>query len=168
MKRTVVIFLALAMLLSILLMASCTNANIQTNESQELTIFLPKTVVTRQMSAIIEEYNNKISNNTISGRKIAVTEYELSDAENTNKKIINTIMSGEGPDLILIDNWLGYYVDVEKASSQNCFANLDPLIKNSEDFKIDLFNKQALDAGIIAGKRVLLPYSFSLPLCGRR
>ena len=78
------------------------------------------------------------------------------------KKTVTELMSGKGPDILILR--AQDFPNVHKMLDNNTFYDLDKLIKNDESFKIDQYNKIALDSGIYEGKRYLMPLYFNIPV----
>jgi multiple sugar transport system substrate-binding protein len=93
-------------------------------------------------------------------RPIEITEFK--SEEDMYARILNEISAGKGPDIISTNTKTDKYIDINKISKQNCFADIDILIENSNDFNLDDYNKTVLDAGIIDGKRVFMPLSYKV------
>ena len=110
----------------------------------------------------IDKYNRAIDDGIIEGRKIEITEFELEELENMYDRLSSEMISGKGPDIIFIDRITDLYLDFTKMSGQDAFADMDILIEKSDTFSFDDYNKAALDAGIIDGKRVMMPLSYSV------
>ena len=80
-------------------------------------------------------------------------------------RILNEMYQGGGPDIIIINSVSNKYLNLYKLSEINALADMDKLIANSEIFKMEDYNKAAMDAGIVQGKRILLPMEFGVNYC---
>jgi len=109
---------------------------------------------------VIQKYNREIDEGNIDGRKIEITEFQFEEIENLYHRISNEVMSGDGPDIIFVDEILSSYLDLRRMAEQDAFADFDILIEKSETFSLDDYNKDALDTGIINEKRIIIPLSF--------
>ena len=96
-------------------------------------------------------------------RKVEITKFKYDDKEDMYAQILNEISLGGGPDIIVINKETDAYIDINKMSENNAFANMNILIGNSETFDLDSYNKVVLDAGVIDGKRVFMPISYEVP-----
>lgn len=106
------------------------------------------------------DYYNNIKNK--GNRKIEIIEFSRDNIEGMYEQILNEISLGKGPDIIAIDEFTDNYIDICKISKQNIFADMDILAENSKDFKFNNYNKIALDAGILDGKRAFMPLSYKV------
>ena len=112
------------------------------------------------LSKFVDSYNSQLNRN--SKLDIEIVKYFTDEAEIMYEDILNGISLGKGPDIILIDSMADKYMDIAKISQQNAFADMDILIENSESFDMTDYNRAALDAGVIDGKRVFMPISYKV------
>ena len=90
-------------------------------------------------------------------RDIEITWFASEDIGAMYERIKNEMTLGKGPDLILIEPNTCKYLDLYKMDG---LADMDRLIANSESFNLEEYNQLVMDAGIINGTRVMIPWSY--------
>ena len=162
MKKNLIYILIIALFTSLIL-ASCTQKDPYLDDDEDdtpLQVYL--IYYDFYQKDAINKYNGAIDDGIIKGRKIEITEFEMEEIENMYDRISSEIMSGEGPDIIFFGGIADYYLDLAKMAKQDAFADMNVLIEKSETFSFDDYNKSALDAGIVGGKRVMMPLSYKV------
>ncbi len=76
------------------------------------------------------------------------------------QQMANQIMAGEGPDLFVVDQ---VSMDVEKMARQGVLADMEPFFE-ADDFDWDSYQKVVMDGGVWDGKRLVIPYTYCIPL----
>ncbi|WP_313559677.1 ABC transporter substrate-binding protein [Ruminiclostridium cellobioparum] len=94
--------------------------------------------------------------------KIKDKRYFDGDEGGIIEKAITELMSGKGPDILILR--AQDFPNVHKMLDNNTFYDLDKLIKNDGTFEIDQYNKIAMDSGIYEGSRYLMPLYFNIPV----
>ncbi len=94
--------------------------------------------------------------------KIKELYYASGDPGGNKIKAITDIMSGEGPDILMIR--AQEFPGLHKILKNDVFYDLDVLMEKDKDFNLGDYYPAVMDTGIYAGKRVLLPLEFNLPL----
>ncbi|MCK5129047.1 MAG: extracellular solute-binding protein [Clostridiales bacterium] len=84
------------------------------------------------------------------------------DAKAMYDQILKEMYLGEGPDLIVINGTSSKYLNLNKLSQQDAFADMDILIENSETFDLNDYNSLAMDTGIINEKRIMIPMGYNV------
>ena len=85
----------------------------------------------------------------------------LSEQEYTTK-LSAELVSGNGPDLILMDERFLHTRDVYKMMQAGAFLDLEPYFER-EQFNWDLYPKAVMDAGVWKEKRLVVPLGYNLP-----
>ncbi|RCX14293.1 ABC-type glycerol-3-phosphate transport system substrate-binding protein [Anaerobacterium chartisolvens] len=122
----------------------------------------------KEMKMYVESWDQRIPsalNEFNTGSPVKISPIWLSDEkdyEQYRQKITASILSGDGPDIIL--DKPSRIPGLWKIVENNAFYDLDILIKEDKEFNLSDYNKSILDCGIINGKRYLMPLYFSLPL----
>ena len=86
---------------------------------------------------------------------VSVDVVSLSDKEYVNL-LLAELPAGKGPDLILspTDDFGG---DVYKTMNSNLFVDLNQLILRDDEFSLDEYIENVMNAGIYKGKRYIMP-----------
>lgn len=114
------------------------------------------------VKSAIDKYNKEIDDGVSHNRKVEITTFEYEEFENMYDRISSEMMAGKGPDIIFFDGTTDIYMDFDKLTEQDAFADMDILIANSDTFAFDDYNMPALDTGVINGKRVMMPLSYKV------
>ena len=109
------------------------------------------------IDSTIDEFSNLYPN-----IKLEQKMYDDEDTGGVKEKAITEIMSGEGPDILLLR--VPTFPNIHKMIGNNIFYDLDTLIKSDKSFKIEEYNQIVMDSGMYKGKRYLVPLYFSLPV----
>ncbi len=75
-----------------------------------------------------------------------------------SKRLSTELMAGEGPDVLLINNYID--LPLHKIMNSEALLNLNEFIKDDKLFDNDDYNKVVMDSGVYKGKRFLLPISY--------
>ena len=91
---------------------------------------------------------------------VSVDVVSLSDEEYVNL-LSAELPAGKGPDLILspTDDFGG---DVYKTMNSNLFVDLNQLILRDDEFSLDEYIENVMNAGIYKGKRYIMPIEYGL------
>lgn len=94
---------------------------------------------------------------------LEIREFEGVDGINEYYQLIKTeIAAGKGTDLLVV---AGSEIDnIYKTMDADIFADLNPFIKNDNDFYWDDYNKAMLDSGVYNGKRYVMPLEYEIPV----
>ena len=161
MKKILLILLATTLVL--LMLAGCVTK--EANYTDEVEDKSPMEVYLlggeRLDSLIARDYS--VAYNYTHQRPIKTTTF--ADAETMYDQIMIEMYAGGGPDIILINGASSQYLNLSKLSDQNAFADMDILIEKSESFDLNEYNTQAMDTGVINGKRIMLPMEYSVNYC---
>lgn len=90
---------------------------------------------------------------------IQVTEF--SNADDMKTRMTVEMLSGGGPDIILVDP--RYFPSLNKMPD-GVFCDLNEFIDQDEDFNMDDYYREVMDSGVIRGKRYLAPIGFTVPV----
>lgn len=144
-------------LLTVLLMilifsASCTDTN-NGSDGEKLKYYTP--YQSTDITEIIERYNKYCKNNLDESYQIEIVEYD--SLEEMYTIMATEIMSGDGPDIISLDQPLPF----EKLIENHAFADVDELI-NTYGSNIDFndYNTKVMDSGIVNRKRYFVPFFY--------
>ena len=141
------IFLLLAILLCF---ASCSKDN---EDGEKLKYYTP--YQNTDITEIIERYNKYCKNNLDESYQIEIVEYD--SLEEMYTTMATEIMSGDGPDIISLDQPLPF----EKLIENHAFADVDELI-NTYGSNIDFndYNTKVMESGIVNRKRCFVPFFY--------
>ncbi len=144
-------------LLTILLMiiifsASCTDTN-NSSDGEKMKYYTP--YQSTDITEIIERYNKYCKNNLDESYQIEIVEYD--SLEEMYTIMATEIMSGDGPDIISLDQPLPF----EKLIENHAFADVDELI-NTYGSNIDFndYNTKVMESGIVNRKRYFVPFFY--------
>ena len=144
-------------LLTVLLMilifsASCTDTN-NSSDGEKLKYYTP--YQSTDITEIIERYNKYCKNNLDESYQIEIVEYD--SLEEMYTIMATEIMSGDGPDIISLDQPLPF----EKLIENHAFADVDELI-NTYGSNIDFndYNTKVMESGIVNRKRYFVPFFY--------
>lgn len=144
-------------LLTVLLMilifsASCTDTN-NGSDGEKLKYYTP--YQSTDITEIIERYNKYCKNNLDESYQIEIVEYD--SLEEMYTIMATEIMSGDGPDIISLDQPLPF----EKLIENHAFADVDELI-NTYGSNIDFndYNTKVMESGIVNRKRYFVPFFY--------
>lgn len=99
-------------------------------------------------------YNNYCTGMNMGENAVYLVKFPTRDA--MVQQMSTEIMSGGGPDLIILDNQL----PIRKLMDKGAFEDLNPYIENDSDDKaldINNYDKALLDVGVYRGKRYMMP-----------
>ena len=77
------------------------------------------------------------------------------------KRISAEVMSGSGPDLIILEQ---RGMNPNKMMRSGAFADLNEFIENDPDFDLSKYNGKVLEAGQVEGKQYIMPLTYTIPL----
>ena len=77
------------------------------------------------------------------------------------KRISAEVMSGSGPDLIILGQ---RGMNGNKMMRSGAFADLNEFIENDPDFDLSKYNGKVLEAGQADGKQYIMPLTYTIPL----
>lgn len=79
--------------------------------------------------------------------------------EDIMNNLSSDLLAGKGPDIVFT-----HQMNLStKALCSGAFLDLNQFIDNDENFNLDNYEKAAMDAGIIDGKRIFIPFAYNLP-----
>ena len=143
----------LTMLLMIIIFsASCTDTN-NSSDGEKLKYYTP--YQSTDITEIIERYNKYCKKHYDESYQIEIVEYDSLDEMYTI--MATEIMSGDGPDIISLDQQLPF----EKLIENHAFADVDELI-NTYGSNIDFndYNTKVMESGIVNRKRYFVPFFY--------
>ena len=77
------------------------------------------------------------------------------------KRISAEVMSGSGPDVIILGQ---RGMNGNKMMRSGAFADLNEFIENDPDFDLSKYNGKILEAGQVEGKQYIMPLTYTIPL----
>ena len=77
------------------------------------------------------------------------------------KRISAEVMSGSGPDVIILGTW---GLNANKMMRSGAFEDLNGFIENDPEFDLTKYNANVLKAGQVDGKQYIMPLTYKLPL----
>ncbi|GKX65052.1 ABC transporter substrate-binding protein [Inconstantimicrobium mannanitabidum] len=103
----------------------------------------------------IDEFKSKYPN-------IRVDEVNFTDLQQYKEKLSTQVMGGEGPDVVLFDD---YIIDsISKVLKNGVFEDMNPFIQKDKTFKKEDYNAQIMKCGVYKDKLNFVPVSYKVPL----
>ena len=151
MKNKIAIILTLQFIITVFAFSGCGESTASSNSSK-LTYCAYKEDV---ICDIIERYNKYCKKHYDESYQIEIVEYDL--LEEMYTIMATEIMSGDGPDIISLDQPLPF----EKLIENHAFADVDELI-NTYGSNIDFndYNTKVMESGIVNRKRYFVPFFY--------
>ena len=94
--------------------------------------------------------------------RIERTVFESNQYEQYKSMLATDLLTGEGPDIIFVENQT--FPSIRKVMASGVFCNLNELIEKDKEFNLSDYNKTVMDSGIYKGKRYLIPWYYELPI----
>lgn len=151
MKNKIAIILTLQFIITVFVFSGCGESTASSNSSKLTYCAYNEDVI----CDIIERYNKYCKKHYDESYQIEIVEYDSLDEMYTI--MATEIMSGDGPDIISLDQPLPF----EKLIENHAFADVDELI-NTYGSNIDFndYNTKVMDSGIVNRKRYFVPFFY--------
>lgn len=151
MKNKIVIILTLQFIITVFAFSGCGESTASSNSSKLTYCAYNEDVI----CDIIERYNKYCKKHYDESYQIEIVEYD--SLEEMYTIMATEIMSGDGPDIISLDQPLPF----EKLIENHAFADVDELI-NTYGSNIDFndYNTKVMESGIINRKRYFVPFFY--------
>ena len=143
-----------AILLGVIVITSFSSCAIKNNSEQNHLVYYTLNDED-SLSWIIEKYNKYCINSNNPSFQIEVVKFNSEQEMST--QLSTEIMSGDGPDIISLDQPLPF----EKLIENHAFADVDELI-NTYGSNIDFndYNTKVMESGIVNRKRYFVPFFY--------
>ena len=151
MKNKIVIILTLQFIITVFVFSGCGESTASSNSSKLTYCAYNEDVI----CDIIERYNKYCKKHYDESYQIEIVEYD--SLEEMYTIMATEIMSGDGPDIISLDQPLPF----EKLIENHAFADVDELI-NTYGSNIDFndYNTKVMESGIVNRKRYFVPFFY--------
>lgn len=151
MKNKIAIILTLQFIITVFAFSGCGESTASSNSSKLTYCAYNEDVI----CDIIERYNKYCKKHYDESYQIEIVEYDSLDEMYTI--MATEIMSGDGPDIISLDQPLPF----EKLIENHAFADVDELI-NTYGSNIDFndYNTKVMKSGIVNRKRYFVPFFY--------
>ena len=151
MKNKIAIILTLQIIITVFAFSGCGESTASSNSSKLTYCAYNEDVI----CDIIERYNKYCKKHYDESYQIEIVEYDSLDEMYTI--MATEIMSGDGPDIISLDQPLPF----EKLIENHAFADVDELI-NTYGSNIDFndYNTKVMESGIVNRKRYFVPFFY--------
>ena len=151
MKNKIAIILTLQFIITVFVFSGCGESTASSNSSKLTYCAYNEDAI----CDIIERYNKYCKNNLDESYQIEIVEYD--SLEEMYTIMATEIMSGDGPDIISLDQPLPF----EKLIENHAFADVDELI-NTYGSNIDFndYNTKVMESGIVNRKRYFVPFFY--------
>ena len=151
MKNRIAIILTLQFIITVFAFSGCGESTASSNSSKLTYCAYNEDVI----CDIIERYNKYCKKHYDESYQIEIVEYDSLDEMYTI--MATEIMSGDGPDIISLDQPLPF----EKLIENHAFADVDELI-NTYGSNIDFndYNTKVMESGIVNRKRYFVPFFY--------
>ncbi len=148
------IFLLIMVALFLACLTACdSNQSNTDNMSSKNTLkiyYHDKDIITQKALGIFKEKYKDVN----------VDEKHFSDFDEYKNRMTVDILSGDGPDVILLDSKV--FGSINKLSSKGILCDLNEFIKKDKDFNISDYNEKVLNAFEQDGKRFFIPFWFGV------
>lgn len=151
MKNKIAIILTLQFIITVFAFSGCGESTASSNSSKLTYCAYYEDAI----CDIIERYNKYCTEHYDESYQIEIVKFE--SQEEMNIKISTEVMSGDGPDIISLDQPLPF----EKLIENHAFADVDELI-NTYGSNIDFndYNTKVMESGIVNRKRYFVPFFY--------
>lgn len=151
MKNKIAIILTLQFIITVFVFSGCGESTASSNSSKLTYCAYNEDVI----CDIIERYNKYCKKHYDESYQIEIVEYD--SLEEMYTIMATEIMSGDGPDIISLDQPLPF----EKLIENHAFADVDELI-NTYGSNIDFndYNTKVMESGIVNKKRYFVPFFY--------
>lgn len=151
MKNKIAIILTLQFIITVFVFSGCGESTASSNSSKLTYCAYNEDVI----CDIIERYNKYCKKHYDESYQIEIVEYD--SLEEMYTIMATEIMSGDGPDIISLDQPLPF----EKLIENHAFADVDELI-NTYGSNIDFndYNTKVMESGIVNRKRYFVPFFY--------
>ena len=151
MKNKIAIILTLQFIITVFVFSGCGESTASSNSSKLTYCAYNEDVI----CDIIERYNKYCKKHYDESYQIEIVEYD--SLEEMYTIMATGIMSGDGPDIISLDQPLPF----EKLIENHAFADVDELI-NTYGSNIDFndYNTKVMESGIVNRKRYFVPFFY--------
>lgn len=151
MKNKIAIILTLQFIITVFAFSGCGESTASSNSSKLTYCAYYEDAI----CDIIKRYNKYCTKHYDESYQIEIVKFE--SQEEMNIKISTEVMSGDGPDIISLDQPLPF----EKLIENHAFADVDELI-NTYGFNIDFndYNTKVMESGIVNRKRYFVPFFY--------
>lgn len=151
MKNKIAIILTLQFIITVFAFSGCGESTASSNSSKLTYCAYNEDAI----CDIIERYNKYCKKHYDESYQIEIVEYD--SLEEMYTIMATEIMSGDGPDIISLDQPLPF----EKLIENHAFADVDELI-NTYGSNIDFndYNTKVMDSGIVNRKRYFVPFFY--------
>ena len=151
MKNKIAIILTLQFIITVFAFSGCGESTASSNSSKLTYCAYNEDVI----CDIIERYNKYCKKHYDESYQIEIVEYD--SLEEMYTIMATEIMSGDGPDIISLDQPLPF----EKLIENHAFADVDELI-NTYGSNIDFndYNTKVMESGIVNRKRYFVPFFY--------
>lgn len=151
MKNKIAIILTLQFIITVFVFSGCGESTASSNSSKLTYCAYNEDVI----CDIIERYNKYCKKHYDESYQIEIVEYD--SLEEMYTIMATEIMSGDGPDIISLDQPLPF----EKLIENHAFADVDELI-NTYGSNIDFndYNTKVMKSGIVNRKRCFVPFFY--------
>lgn len=151
MKNKIAIILTLQFIITVFAFSGCGESTASSNSSKLTYCAYYEDAI----CDIIKRYNKYCTKHYDESYQIEIVKFE--SQEEMNIKISTEVMSGDGPDIISLDQPLPF----EKLIENHAFADVDELI-NTYGSNIDFndYNTKVMESGIVNRKRYFVPFFY--------
>lgn len=150
MKNKIAIILTLQFIITVFAFSGCGESTASSNSSKLTYCAYNEDVI----CDIIERYNKYCKKHYDESYQIEIVEYD--SLEEMYTIMATEIMSGDGPDIISLDQPLPF----EKLIENHAFADVDELIKYGSNIDFNDYNTKVMESGIVNRKRYFVPFFY--------
>mgnify|MGYP000269821341 CR=1 FL=1 len=151
MKNKIAIILTLQFIITVFVFSGCGESTASSNSSKLTYCAYNEDAI----CDIIERYNKYCKKHYDESYQIEIVEYD--SLEEMYTIMATEIMSGDGPDIISLDQPLPF----EKLIENHAFADVDELINTyGSNIEFNDYNTKVMESGIVNRKRYFVPFFY--------
>jgi len=125
----------------------------------------PYTALNAQMNTLIDAFE---ADNEHVKIEVEMLNEDLEAREIQMQQMRVEIMAGQGPDLYLLPTVMNpdylLFTDVNQVMYNGVFADISPWYDSDDSLEKDGLNTAVMDAGVVDGKRYVLPLRYTFPV----
>ncbi|MFZ2538942.1 MAG: ABC transporter substrate-binding protein [Oscillospiraceae bacterium] len=144
------------LLLIIILCPFLTGCDEKTSKNT-LTVYVQNRSNRSDIEAVNAKYKTLYPNVTL-----RFFELESLDWKSLKAKLHTELMSGRGPDILILNPNL--FGDINKAMQAGAFCDLNEFLRNDAEYNADNYYQNVLSAGKYKDKQYVMPLSFNVPV----
>lgn len=157
-KSFVCIFMAIALAV---LSIGCSPAQVEDNHLWVLTDYHPSSLPYKLIDRVAAAFREQHPDATVEIESILTSGEER---ETVLERVRSQIMAGEGPDVYIMSWYTPLFSDVEHSMHNGGFQDITAYYDADDKLQKSRFSQSVMDAGVVDGKRYILPLYYNIPV----